>query len=228
MKIAPNVTLFHEYEKRVNVSSEEGFDEEAHQQGRHGSSVQSIVPAATEKEKSCVEYRHIATRITTTTTTTITRTRTTATIPRPQTMARPQSLELDDIKLEDKKNLAKKFGTELFHQTDAHIAQIILRTQEMKLGSRGLAGGGIYFATTPQLTFHKARAHGVTLKAYVRLGRILTLREDGDEEMCWQKLSSKGFDSVCIARRVESGHEYVVYDPAQVLYIERHDTRDAR
>jgi hypothetical protein len=119
---------------------------------------------------------------------------------------------------------AKKYGTQLYHQTDDATAQSILRTQQMKPGSKGLAGGGIYFATTEEQTGHKAHAHGVTLKAYVRLGRILTLESEGDRSMTFEKLHSKGFDSVCIARSVSSGHEYVVYDPAQVLYIERSDT----
>ena len=47
-------------------------------------------------------------------------------------------------------------GTKLYHQTDHPTARIILETQEMKPGSRGRAGGGIYFATTPELTGHKA------------------------------------------------------------------------
>lgn len=116
---------------------------------------------------------------------------------------------------------AKKYGTELYHQTDEATAAIILRSQEMKPGSKGLAGGGIYFATSEELTGHKAHAHGVILKAYVRLGKIHTLEADGDTRMSREKLTRMGFDSVVIARKVSSGQEYVVYDPAQVLLIER-------
>merc|ERR1719191_782648 len=119
------------------------------------------------------------------------------------------------------KSFAKKFGTELFHQTDKATAEIILRTQEMRPGKQGLAGGGIYFATTRELTSHKAHAHGIILKAYVSLGKILTLESRGDKSMTLGKLQSQGFDSVCIARQVSSGHEYVVYDPARVLWIEQ-------
>ena len=61
--------------------------------------------------------------------------------------------------------------------------------------------------------------HGVTLEATVSLGRIHTLEADGDPNMTLQKLQSLGFDSVCIARQVSSGQEYVVYDPKQVLSI---------
>ena len=110
-------------------------------------------------------------------------------------------------------------GTKLYHQTDAATANIILRTQRMKPGSGGLAGGGIYFATTPELTGHKAHRTGVILEATVALGRIHTLDANGDPNMTLQKLKAKGFDSVCIARPVSSGQEYVVYDPEQVLRI---------
>jgi hypothetical protein len=48
--------------------------------------------------------------------------------------------------------------SKLYHQTDAETAEVILRTQRMKPGSGGLAGGGIYFATTPELT---DMAHGL-------------------------------------------------------------------
>jgi hypothetical protein len=110
-------------------------------------------------------------------------------------------------------------GTKLYHQTDAATANIILRTQHMKPGSSGLAGGGIYFATTPELTGHKAHRTGVILEATVALGRIHTLDANGDPNMTLQKLKALGFDSVCIARPVSSGQEYVVYDPEQVLRI---------
>lgn len=118
---------------------------------------------------------------------------------------------------------ADKNGIELYHQTDEGIADAIVKSQHMKPGTKGLAGAGIYFATTPELTGHKARGKGVILKAYVRLGKVLTLPEHGDTRMTLEKLRSMGFDSVCIARKVSSGHEYVVYDPSQVLHIEKYD-----
>ena len=113
-------------------------------------------------------------------------------------------------------------GTILYHQTDVESAKIILQTQQMKPGNGGVAGGGIYFATTPQLTGHKAHRHGVILQATVALGNIHTLEAAGDPNMTLQKLKSLGFDSVCIARQVSRGHEYVVYDPKQVLSIRWH------
>ena len=110
----------------------------------------------------------------------------------------------------------------LYHQTDPASAKIILQTQQMKPGNGGVAGGGIYFATTPQLTGHKAHRRGVILEATVALGKIHTLEAAGDPNMTLQKLKSLGFDSVCIARQVSRGHEYVVYDPKQVLSIRWH------
>lgn len=77
------------------------------------------------------------------------------------------------------------------------------------------------FATTKELTGHKAHRHGVILEARVALGKVLTLESNGDRTMTHSKLKGMGFDSVCIARQVSSGHEYVVYDPKQVLSIER-------
>jgi hypothetical protein len=111
-------------------------------------------------------------------------------------------------------------GTKLYHQTDFATANIIIQTQRMKPGSGGLAGGGIYFATTPELTAHKAHKKGVILEATVALGRIHTLEAAGDPTMTLQKLNSLGYNSVCIARAVSSGHEYVVYDPKQVSAIQ--------
>ena len=110
-------------------------------------------------------------------------------------------------------------GTKLYHQTDFATANIIIQTQKMKPGSGGLAGGGIYFATTPELTGHKAHKKGVILEATVALGRIHTLEAAGDPTMTLQKLNSLGYNSVCIARAVSSGQEYVVYDPKQVSAI---------
>ena len=119
-------------------------------------------------------------------------------------------------------NANYKLGTILYHQTSEEVAQIILSKQEMKPGSQGLAGAGIYFATTEQLTGHKARRHGVILEAEVDLGKVHTLPAEGDRGMTLQKLRrlpGGPFNSVCIARPVTSGQEYVVYDPSQVIRI---------
>ena len=120
--------------------------------------------------------------------------------------------------------LRRRFSgpAKLYHQTDDATANIILQTQQMKPGNGGVAGGGIYFATTPELTGHKAHRRGVILEATVALGKIHTLEAAGDPSMTLQRLQSLGFDSVCIAKPVSSGQEYVVYDPKQVKSIRRH------
>ena len=118
-------------------------------------------------------------------------------------------------------------GARLYHQTDDATAKIILK-EGMKPGNGGVAGGGIYFATTPELTGHKAHKKGVILEATVDLGRIHTLEAAGDPSMTPERLKAMNFESVCIARPVSSGHEYVVYDPKQVLSIRLHSTVEPR
>ena len=133
-----------------------------------------------------------------------------------QTHIRNRDLKESLLDQED----AKQAGTTLYHQTSEQFAERILSTG-FSLGTRGLAGGGIYFTTTKEHTEHKAKARGVILEAKVNLGRIHTLEASGDKSMTGEELNRMGFDSVCIARAVKSGHEYVVYSPDQVLSVKR-------
>jgi hypothetical protein len=48
----------------------------------------------------------------------------------------------------------------LYHQTNPAAANAILRSGKMMRGSAGLAGGGIYFATSKQDTDHTRRTNG--------------------------------------------------------------------
>mmetsp|Transcript_10546 Transcript_10546/g.19151 ORF Transcript_10546/g.19151 Transcript_10546/m.19151 type:complete len:247 (-) Transcript_10546:18-758(-) len=102
----------------------------------------------------------------------------------------------------------------LYHQTSAEVASAILESGNMHCGNRGLAGGGIYFAETPEHTDHKAKKKGAVLECAVRLGRVKRLSAGGDKSITYESLKEEGYDSVCIARR--NGLEYVVYDSAQV------------
>mmetsp|Transcript_13931 Transcript_13931/g.6904 ORF Transcript_13931/g.6904 Transcript_13931/m.6904 type:complete len:91 (+) Transcript_13931:76-348(+) len=88
----------------------------------------------------------------------------------------------------------------------------------MKRGTQGLAGGGIYFAETPEATCHKAEHHGVVIKCQILLGNILTIGKHGDTSITFTKLYNRGYDSVLIPRI--AGNEYVVYNWDQVQYIE--------
>jgi hypothetical protein len=113
--------------------------------------------------------------------------------------------------------------TKLYHQTDAATADIILRTQHIRSGSTsGLFGSGIYFATTPELTGHKAHKNAVILEALVALGKTHSLDANVVRNMTLQTLKSSGYDSVCLA--ASSGQEYVVFDPKQVLFLQQYFT----
>ncbi len=84
----------------------------------------------------------------------------------------------------------------------------------MKRGESGLAGGGIYFAESPEATRNKARRLGVIITARVKLGHFKTLAEDGDASVTFKSLLDAGFDSVMIPRK--AGREWVVYNWDQV------------
>ena len=105
----------------------------------------------------------------------------------------------------------------LYHQTSPENAKAILKSGIMLPGSGGLAGGGIYFATTDTDTDHKALSHGVVLVADVRLGQVLTINRNGDSTITFESLQRRGYDSVLIPRT--GGREYVVYHPDQVSNI---------
>lgn len=106
----------------------------------------------------------------------------------------------------------------LYHQTDPEAADAILRSQKMYRGSGGLAGGAIYFATNQSDTAHKAKSHGVILRAEVYLGKSKKIPNSG-EDYTYTKLKRQGYDSVTIDR--PGGTEYAVYDCGQVKNIRR-------
>merc|ERR1711907_866310 len=71
-------------------------------------------------------------------------------------------------------------ATTLYHQTSIASAQAIGASKEMLRGTSGLAGGGIYFATSMADTQHKAHQHGCMLQVKVKLGRVKTISSHGD------------------------------------------------
>eukprot|EP01062_Namystynia_karyoxenos_P024642 TRINITY_DN19623_c0_g1_i1.p1 TRINITY_DN19623_c0_g1~~TRINITY_DN19623_c0_g1_i1.p1 ORF type:complete len:241 (+),score=60.80 TRINITY_DN19623_c0_g1_i1:76-723(+) len=103
----------------------------------------------------------------------------------------------------------------LFHQTSEQSAAAIRQSGQMRRGGGGLAGGGIYFALTPEDTAHKAHQKGVVLRCRVHLGRIKRLEAHGDPGITFSSLQREGFDSVCVPRH-PGGNEYVVYNYDQV------------
>ena len=106
---------------------------------------------------------------------------------------------------------------ELYHQTSPNAANNIVSSQTMKPGTKGLAGGGIYFAQTPYETNHKAHQKGTILKAQVDLGQQKYIGPNGDKYMNGNKLNNQGYDSVRIGR--PGGTEHVVYDSNKVKYV---------
>jgi hypothetical protein len=87
----------------------------------------------------------------------------------------------------------------------------------MLRGKTGLASGGIYFATSPSDTHHKAHHKGVILSVKVRLGRVKTISPSGDRSITFTSLKEEGYDSVKIPR--SGGTEYVVYNYDQCSKI---------
>eukprot|EP01084_Bolivina_argentea_P268208 455486_1 len=67
----------------------------------------------------------------------------------------------------------KIFGTKiltLYHVTDEKSAESIFKQNKMKCGSKGMFGGGIYFAETPKNAHYKALRTGVLITAKVFVG----------------------------------------------------------
>ena len=113
--------------------------------------------------------------------------------------------------------LAQGRTVTLYHQTGRYEAAMIMQSQRMLRGSAGLAGGGIYFATSKSATDGKAYRLGAYLKAEVKLGYIYRVGPGGDTSLSFERLQMAGYDSVRIDR--PGGTEYVVYNHDQVTDI---------
>ncbi|EDQ91212.1 uncharacterized protein MONBRDRAFT_31459 [Monosiga brevicollis MX1] len=126
-------------------------------------------------------------------------------------------------RLERKKRLRDGEKKTLYHQTSRDVAELIKKTQEMKPGQVGLAGGGIYFALSPEDTHGKAQHLGPILECTVYLGNTKQLGPSGDPSLDFQKLQNDPegpYDSVLILR---DRPEYVVYMSDQVEDICYHN-----
>ena len=123
----------------------------------------------------------------------------------------------------------KENGTKiLYHQTSTQIAEKILNSNKMIRGTSGLAGGGIYFATTPEHTDHKALQKGSILECEVALGNIYQTESYGDSSLSFRKLLSMNpsYDSVLIPRK--NGYEYVVYSWEQVKSVKMYESPEIK
>lgn len=105
----------------------------------------------------------------------------------------------------------------LYHQTDREAARLILGSQQMIRGREGAAGGGIYFAQSPQDTQRKAHNHGVVLLCRVRLGRVKHL-PGPQSDVTFRQLLADSYDSTLLDC-FSSGPEWIVYNKDQVASI---------
>ena len=124
-----------------------------------------------------------------------------------------------------RRSIRLKFNvTKLYHKTNSTAAALILSSQQMKAGSEGLAGGGIYFAKKPPSTEGKARFapndDSIMLKATVHLGKIWKVGINGEPiarhtscDVMQQTLEEREYDSVWIPRERP---EFIVYNTDQV------------
>ena len=107
----------------------------------------------------------------------------------------------------------------LYHQTDRESLLAIQRCGfRMQCGSPdSLAGAGIYFADSPELTGHKARRRGVILRAEVHMTRAYTISPDGDR---WAKAGMEAAGADCVRIPRDRGTEWVVFDSDQVRRVQ--------
>jgi len=91
-------------------------------------------------------------------------------------------------------------------------------------GTQGWCGGGIYFATSPGATYHKAigpDSHlGYIIGAKVDVGRVKYMGKTCDRSMTGSKLHRSGYDSIHF--NPGDGVEYVVYSRARIISMWHH------
>ena len=108
----------------------------------------------------------------------------------------------------------------LFHATDP-ISAAKIRKSGFKLGTKGVAGPGIYFAKCPAAAKKKCRKNGsslVVLRCEVQVGRVLktkgTVSHD-ESNVQRNQMKQRRCDSVLITGNASKG-TYCVYSPEQI------------
>jgi hypothetical protein len=105
-----------------------------------------------------------------------------------------------------------------YHQT-GNAATLIISSKKLKPGSGGIAGGGIYLATNPNDTMHKAHNFGFLFKVKAKLGNVQKWSPNTIQtNFTFGQLAAQGYDSVLIPR--PGGDEHVVYNEDQVELLE--------
>ena len=132
------------------------------------------------------------------------------------------------------KRLSKNLTIGVYHKAKSDIAAAILSTQSFLSGTIGTQGGGIYFATDPRSTHHKAiqliksshppnASDGTLLYCHIKLGNIFMTSEE-HTNMSDAKMQRNGHDSILYKRPLyrgeypgECGDEYVIYNLDQII-----------
>lgn len=111
----------------------------------------------------------------------------------------------------------------LYHQTSPEVAALILKNG-FKPGTQGWCGGGIYFATTPEVTNTKAigpDSHkGFIIEAQVDVGRVKHMSKTCDRSLTGQTLQNEHYDSVTF--NPGDGAEYIVYSKDRVISTKKY------
>lgn len=108
-----------------------------------------------------------------------------------------------------------------YHQTKEKAAACIMASREMKKGSGGVCGPGIYFATSPEMTRGKAHHFGFMIVARIYLGKRLVVQRQ-DLSLNGSIVNGKGYDSVHCIRNPKKRHydEYVIYSWARASIVD--------
>ena len=102
----------------------------------------------------------------------------------------------------------------LYHATSEECARSIDRSQTLRCGTSGFAGGAIYFSSTPENAGRKSRVFAtVIIRCMVELGRTL---EVSPHMVTAQDVLRDGYNSVSI----RGFDVFAVYDPWRVRIIE--------
>ncbi len=116
--------------------------------------------------------------------------------------------------------------TLLYHQTSRDSTRAIIKSGNMRVGSVGTAGGGIYFAHNEQDT-RKALHRGFVFMCHVKLGVTWDIgkrRNCGDfrpefGKLDYKTLQTRDHPADSVALETDSGPELVVYHSDQVELV---------
>merc|ERR1712050_193014 len=107
-----------------------------------------------------------------------------------------------------------------YHQTDVRHGESIVKSGfDVHYAHKGIAGRGIYFATTIKATKNKAHYHGFCFEVHLCLGKSKKLERWPRNCCSYKQLQDNGFDSATIERGGFYYREYVVYRNDQMSIV---------